>query len=102
MIKPRNYRYVSHLSQLPAETHYVALRGVSVHIPGDERSRTNPGHGYPESTEHHLSYIAFNSRADMEAWVSDEETRKWGKEDYRILEVKPLAVRVTATVQVED
>lgn len=94
------YHYISHLSQLPATTHYVALQETSIHIPGDERSRTNPGHGYPESTEHHLSYIAFDSRADMEAWVSEQEAAKWGKRDYRIIEVKPLAVKVTATVQV--
>ncbi|BBA65246.1 predicted ORF [Xanthomonas phage XacN1] len=30
---------------------YLLIDSTSVFIPGDERSRTNPGHGYPERTE---------------------------------------------------
>lgn len=30
---------------------FLLVTEDSIYIPGDERSRTNPGHGYPESTE---------------------------------------------------
>lgn len=30
---------------------YLLITSKTIYIPGDERSRTNPGHGYPESTE---------------------------------------------------
>lgn len=30
---------------------YLLIDSTTIHIPGDERSRTNPGHGYPESTQ---------------------------------------------------
>jgi len=36
----------------------------SITIPGDERSRTNPGHGYPEHTESTVQYIIFKYEND--------------------------------------
>lgn len=30
---------------------YIIIENVSVYIPGDERSRTAPGHGYPAHTD---------------------------------------------------
>lgn len=38
---------------VPDVPHYVVLiySTTSIYVPGDERSRTNPGHGYPEHTE---------------------------------------------------
>jgi hypothetical protein len=44
------------LSQIPVVPHFAILRTTSVTIPGDERSRTNPGHGYPESAETFITY----------------------------------------------
>lgn len=39
-------------SDIPKKEHWAILDFVTVHIPGDERSRTNPGHGYPASERH--------------------------------------------------
>jgi hypothetical protein len=38
---------------VPDVPHYAVIiySTTSVYVPGDERSRTNPGHGYPEHTE---------------------------------------------------
>lgn len=38
--------------EVPEEPHYAVIvyNQERVTIPGDERSRTNPGHGYPEHT----------------------------------------------------
>jgi hypothetical protein len=52
-------RHLSHTRDLPTGEHWVILTDRSIHIPGDERSRTNPGHGYPESTEHYVDYEMF-------------------------------------------
>ncbi len=43
---------------IPDTPHYAVLiyKVVSVYIPGDERSRTHPGHGYPEHTERHETF----------------------------------------------
>jgi hypothetical protein len=43
---------------VPTDLHYQILvfETSSVYIEGDERSRTNPGHGYPAHTETHESF----------------------------------------------
>ena len=49
---------------------YLLIDSKSIHIPGNEQSRTNPGHGYPslkwfEDEKELLEY--------METWGSDIE-----------------------------
>lgn len=47
---------------------FMKVKESSVFVPGDERSRTNPGHGYPEHTEHSWRLEVF---ADEEAWKAE-------------------------------
>lgn len=50
-------------SDIPNGPHYaiMIIRKVSVSIPGDLRSQTHPGHGYPASTEMYddIQYLSF-------------------------------------------
>jgi len=72
-------------NDIPNGPHYaiMVIDMVSVHIPGDERSRTNPGHGYPESTEYYdnITYYAFpeDQKSKWEVKIQelygDERTR---------------------------
>ena len=80
--------------------HFAALIFSTVHIPGDERSRTNPGHGYPAENKPVAEYIAFDSRDEMERWVNQQETKasQYSRKHYQVIEVKPLAVEVKASV----
>lgn len=82
--------------------HFAALVFSTIHIPGDERSRTNPGHGYPAENKPVAEYIAFDSRDEMERWVSQQETKasQYSLKDYQVIEVKPLAVEVKASVSI--
>jgi len=54
-------------SDVPEGPHFTVIiyDTTSVYVPGDERSRTNPGHGYPEHTD---TYDTF------EHWVTDDPT----------------------------
>lgn len=69
----------------PGTTAYAILTFSTVYIPGDERSRTNPGHGYPASTE---TTSALYVCKDEEEWLSEIEKR--GKYDYVI----PMKIQV--------
>lgn len=40
----------------------------STFVPGDERSRTNPGHGYPEHTVQSWDYVVY---ANKQEWEND-------------------------------
>jgi hypothetical protein len=92
--------YLSNKSQLPIDKHFAALVFDYITIPGDERSRTNPGHGYPEHTESVIKYITFASKVDMEQWVSKQETSPYGRKDnYKVIEVVPLNVKLKVVVE---
>lgn len=54
---------------VPKGHHYAVIiyKSNSVFIPGDERSRTHPGHGYPERYETYESFEHYVSQ-DKEEW----------------------------------
>jgi hypothetical protein len=94
-----NMNYISKKDSVPSTPHYAALVFDSIYIEGDERSRTNPGHGYPAHSESVVKYIQFTNRAEMEKWVNEQETSRYSRKDnYRIVEVKPLNVTLKAIV----
>lgn len=58
-------KHVHSLSDIPAGHHWAILSISSVFIPGDERSRTAPGHGYPEHTESYVDYECFTNEIEF-------------------------------------
>lgn len=55
-------------SEVPKDFHYaiIIFDSTSVYIPGDERSRTNPGHGYPGGTETYNTFQYFFTKDNNE------------------------------------
>ena len=87
-------------NDLPEGHHYAILvfKSSSVHIPGDERSRTNPGHGYGERTETYTTY-EYSYTHNRDEWVrqiekleKEKADTRWGKADpYAAIEVASKA-----------
>lgn len=78
---------------------FAVVVDKSYTVPGDERSRTCPGHGYPEHSVNYKEFIEFNSEADFRAWVEREETRAFGKTTYRAIACRP--VKVSTRVEID-
>lgn len=95
-------KYISNKQECRTGPHFAALVFSTIHIPGDERSRTNPGHGYPAENKPVVEYITFDSRDEMERWVNDQERKaaQYSRKDYQVIEVKPLAVEVKSSVSI--
>jgi len=79
-------------NDVPNEPHFaVIVYGVrSIYIPGDERSRTNPGHGYPGGHEHFddLEHWVTTERSYLEEFVTELESRTGAdKKSYVVMEV---------------
>ena len=55
--------------KLPEQEHWAIITESSIYIPGDERSRTNPGHGYPESSFTYTVYEYFTDYSKLEEKV---------------------------------
>lgn len=91
--------YAKSLSDFPDERSYVIATPQSVHIPGDERSRTAPGHGYPSSTHYYLDFQVFENKEEWETAVAHiAGTQK----SYRAFVLNPATVTTTITVQTEE
>lgn len=92
--------YASNLNQLPEQAHWVIFKQSGVSVPGDERSRRNPGHGYGAHTVNYLEYAGYLTE---EKWV--EEIRRLESEDrrrnYKAFKVTPANVRVNVEVEVD-
>lgn len=88
--------YVHHKDEMPDGEHYAIIVYSSIYIPGDERSRTDPGHGYPESTEPVINYIAYLDKA---AWEADIIRRSAGTEKFTAIVVQPATVETKVVVK---
>lgn len=88
--------YVTKPSEIPKQYTYAVLVFDSVWIEGDERSRTNPGHGYPGHSEQKLSYILFKNEEALTEWIRENETRTL----YAVLEARQLTVEKTISLKV--
>lgn len=71
------YRWVHSKDEMPTEPHFAVMEFGTIYIPGDERSRTNPGHGYPASTESKIDYIVFKDQASWEAYIKLNKHRNF-------------------------
>jgi hypothetical protein len=78
---------------------YAVLVTKSITIPGDERSRTHPGHGYPEHTEEYLELVTFEDKQDMEAWVMRSTTGRY-KPTFKLIRYEELNYETTVSVKV--
>jgi len=84
--------------KIPTEPFYAVTFESSQTIPGDERSRTHPGHGYPEHTVSTQELKIFKDQDEFKNWILDEANKGYGKRSYTALHCKPFTV--TLDVQV--
>jgi hypothetical protein len=78
---------------------YAAIITNQIHHDGDERSRTNPGHGYPAWTEDVQSIKFFESEDGMLEWVRTESTHAWSRTPYKLIEYQEIQTETTITVR---
>lgn len=83
-----------------AKEFYAALIQDSYHVEGDERSRTNPGHGYPAHTVDYTKVEEFKDEEEMRRWVERQESSKYFKKKYKIVKCIPMEVQTKIEVRV--
>lgn len=95
--------------QMPAEEHWaiIIFETETVHVPGDERSRTAPGHGYPAHTDTHetFKYWAAKDKASLEkalAYMREENDKAVYRENkpYVIIFSRPATIKTTIKVEI--
>lgn len=92
--------YVHKTTDLPPGEHFCILKIESVTIPGDERSRTNPGHGYGEHTTTNLSCAVYTSRKAWEEDITAKANGQWGSESWVPCVIRVPTVTTSVTVNI--
>ncbi len=94
--------YCHEPSQVPTEPHFAIVKFSSVYVPGDERSRTNPGHGYPGGHEPKAEYIAYTDKA---AWEAEVNRLKLGpyatNEKFVAMHVQPAQILLKTSITID-
>lgn len=82
---------------MPRGKHFAILEFHSRHVPGDERSREAPGHGYGEHTEHYGTYRVTENEAEWKREIAILTERK---KEFVAFPAGPLA-KITFSVDVK-
>lgn len=56
---------------VPNVPHWVVITGTQIHVPGDDRSRVSPGHGYPATTEYFIKYAYFTNEDAWKKYIAN-------------------------------
>lgn len=94
-------KYCHSKSDIPSGPHWAIVEFVKVFIPGDERSRTNPGHGYPASTETYANYVAYDNEDEWKKEVQTLSNRVFSEKNFVAMKVVPAKITTTINVEVE-
>lgn len=95
--------------EMPAQKHFAILifKTSTTHVPGDERSRTAPGHGYPahDVTNKSYEYWAIRGEKSLKDAIEFLEERKkeepWKKiGPYQVIEASPMRVQTRIEVEI--
>jgi hypothetical protein len=84
--------------KIPDTEHWAIITTSSVYIPGDERSRTNPGHGYPET---YVETIEYESFSDYEKFKLKVERLTSRNESFRMIKAIPLKLKTEIIITID-
>lgn len=84
--------------RIPNEDHWAVITTTSIYVPGDERSRTHPGHGYPEHYEESIGYQAFT---DFERLIKHVEYLTKTNANFKVIKAQPLKVETSIVVSLK-
>lgn len=98
-----NMKKVKNKNDVPLVNHYaiIVYETTSVYHEGDERSRTNPGHGYPAHTETFDAFEHYVSLDKAEWLKAIEEFAKHEDKKDRFVAFEAKVARILTKVVVE-
>ncbi len=92
-------KFVHQAGDIPDVEHWAIFQTDGVFIPGDERSRTNPGHGYPAETRNFISYHAYLTKEKLVQTITELEQEK---KTYKLAKITPIKVMKTVSIELKE
>ena len=81
---------------------YAAIVKDSIFVPGDERSRTNPGHGYPDRYEETISFREFADEDEMKAWVLSNTGARYTPPKFKLIKYEELSYSTSVSIDIKE
>lgn len=96
-------KYAHSIDDIPQTSHWAIMSLQCIEIPGDERSRNCPGHGYPAHTVRLFNYEVYLTEEKWKQAVSERASRHGQAGTFRAMRVLPatLEVKVSIGVNIE-
>ena len=91
-----NKKYPKAIDDLPEKQFFAILTPQSTFVPGDERSKTNPGHGYPEHTVYSWNMEVFQNEEEWKEEIKDKHKR-----NIRFKAIRAIPAQIEVSVNVE-
>lgn len=95
-------KFINDPNDIPDVEHWAIIEQSGVYIPGDERSRTNPGHGYPGGTHNFIRYELYLTEEKLLLAIEEREEAKYGsKKAYKVIKVTPMKVNTSFSISIK-
>ena len=91
-------KWPKQVDELPKESYLAIITNNAVSVPGDERSRTNPGHGYPGYTERSFNIEVYES---LDLWEKEVAKLTLSKSSFQAVKINPAKITTNISVSVE-
>ena len=95
-------KYVKNKSDVLKHPHFAIIEFGSITIPGDERSRSCPGHGYPEHTQDTCTYIAFETEEEWKCEINKRMICKYPtKDNFIAIRAVPASITTKTIISID-
>jgi hypothetical protein len=85
--------------KIPDYEHYAIITFDQQIVPGDQRSKESPGHGYPEHT---IELMEYEPHRNIDTLKKRIEYLMSGNIEYNVLKVKPVNVTTKVLIDLEN
>lgn len=92
--------YVTSADKLKAGEHFGIIESSSIYVPGDERSRTNPGHGYPGGSEAVITLKVTDNEAVWKEEIGQLTTARYNYRSFKAVKITVAEVNISVDVKV--
>jgi hypothetical protein len=94
-------KYCTKKSDIPTTPHWAIVYFETHYIPGDERSKTCPGHGHPEHTKISANYCAFDNEDEWKADITARLNPLYGNPDTNFVAMKVTPATISSEIVVK-
>jgi hypothetical protein len=92
--------YCTKKSDIPTIPHWAIVYFTTHYIPGDDRSKSCPGHGYPERIEKVAKYCAFDNENEWKADITARLNPSYGSPDTNFVAMKVTPATISSEIVV--